>query len=269
MTNRMTYKLTSVICMTLLLCVMGLKRLHAQCEASPARLPLGQELLYDLYFKYGLLNAKAGYGALRIISVAQSGQTNYKLELISHSTGMARKFFVLDDTLSCTLDERLRPIRYDKFAHEGNEHTIEQQTYRYLAGGGVSIWTRRVRNGVERHNTTLTSSSCTYDMMSVISYAQTLDYSSMQVGGKRSVVFISGQDEVPMDIIYRGVSSVKANDGKNYSCHKLQLYIADKAFDNPREAMTVYLTTDQKCFPIRLDTKLKIGYARAVYKGKK
>lgn len=267
--NKMIHSLRFITLMVLLLCIGGVRNAFAQCEASPDRLPLGQELQYDLYFKYGLLNAKAGYGSLRVSSPTQAGQKQYKLELISHSTGMARKFFALDDTLSCTLDERLRPVRYEKFAHEGNEHTTDLQTYQYLPGGKISIWTRRVRNGVERHNTTLTVSSCTYDMMSVISYAQTLDYSSMKVGSKRSVVFISGQKEVPMDIMYRGTTKIKANDGKEYNCHKLQLYIADPAFDNPREAMTVYLTTDQQCFPIRLDTKLKIGYARAVYKGKK
>lgn len=265
----LVHSLKAVTLIVFLLFWGSMQSMLAQCEASLDRLPLGQELLYDLYFKYGLLNAKAGTGALRIFSKEEGPQRYYKLELISHSAGMARRFFVLDDTLSCTLDSRLRPIRYEKYAHEGNEHTIEQQTYRYLSGGKISIWTRRERNGVERHNTTLMTSNCTYDMMSVISYAQTLDYSTMKIGSKRSVVFISGQDEVPMDIIYGGTTKVKANDGKEYGCHKLQLYIADKAFENPREAMTVYLTTDQKCFPIRLDTKLKIGYARAVYKGKK
>jgi hypothetical protein len=242
-------------------------RVFAQCEVAENKFfKPGELLTYDLYIKYGFLSSKAGYATLSTQRVQYNGDSAYKMSLVSHSTGVARKAFKLDDTLVCFMNHKLRPLAFWKDAHEGNEYTIERQTYSYQPDGKIKIHARRVKNGEERHNVSLTASQCTYDMMSIIYYVRTLDYDSMRQGVKTNVVFISGKKKVNMEISYQGLEKIKANNGQSYHCHKLGLSILDEAFTNQEEAMRVYITNDLNRMPVQIESKLKVGSSRAVLK---
>lgn len=241
---------------------------RSQCEVANNRyFAAGENLSYDLYFKYGILFSKAGNASIKTESIKHQGNNAYKMSLTSHSTGLARKAFPLDDTLSCIMDSSLRPLAYFKDAHEGNEHTIEKQTYTYLSGNNIKIHAVRIKNGEERYNVTFTTNNCTYDMMSIVFFARTLNYDAMKKGSKTSVVFISGQKKMNMQINYEGTTSVKANNGVSYNCHKLTLTIEDPAFPNPQEAMKVLITNDLNRMPVQIESKLKIGSTKAILKG--
>lgn len=255
-----------VFILTVLLSGFGVQA-KAQCEVSDNKFfKPGENLTYDLYFKYGIVTSKAGYASLFTQRTQYNGDSAYKMSLVSHSTGAARKFFKLDDTLACFMNSKLRPLAFWKDAHEGDEYTVERQTYTYLPNGDIRIQARRVKNGQERHNVTLISNNCTYDMMSIVYYARTLDYDNMKKESRTSVVFISGKKKVNMQIHYQGIEKIKANNGQSYQCHKLSLSILDDAFTNKEEAMKVYITNDLNRVPVQIESKLKVGSTRATLK---
>lgn len=255
-----------VFILTIFLCVLG-KHANAQCEVSENKFfKPGENLTYDLYFKYGIVTSKAGHASLFTQRTQYNGDSAYKMSLVSHSTGAARRFFKLDDTLACFMSSKLRPLAFWKDAHEGDEYTVERQTYTYLSNGDIRIQARRVKNGEERHNVTLTTNKCTYDMMSIVYYARTLDYDNMKKDSKTSVIFISGKNKVNMQIHYQGVEKIKANNGQSYQCHKLALTIFDDAFTNQQDAMKVYITNDLNRVPVQIESKLKVGSTRATLK---
>ncbi|OJU53332.1 MAG: hypothetical protein BGN96_09545 [Bacteroidales bacterium 45-6] len=240
---------------------------YSQCEVGENKFfKPGENLTYDLYFKYGIITSKAGHASLFTQRTRYNNDSAYKMSLVSHSTGAARKFFKLDDTLACFMSLKLRPLAFWKDAHEGDEHTVERQTYSYLPNGEIKIQARRVKNGEERHNVTLMTNRCTYDMMSIVYYARTLDYENMKKDSKTNVVFISGRNKVNMQVQYLGIEKVKANNGQSYSCHKLSLAILDDAFTNKEDAMKVYITNDLNRVPIQIESKLKVGSTRATLK---
>ncbi len=254
-----------LICTSLLIGTL-FTSLSAQCEINNTVFKAGEDISYDLYFKFGVLSTKAGKARLRVNAIKHQGKPAYQMVLTSNSTGLARKAFALDDTLSCITDEKIRPLAYAKNAHEGKDHTIERQSYSYQPDGSINIQARRVRNGKERYNVSLKVENCTYDMMSIIYFVRTLNYSGMKKGDSKRVSFISGDDKVSMQVIYKGITTMEANNDKKYKCHQLTLAITDKAFENAKEAMNVWLSADSNCLPIRIDTKLKRGEARAFLK---
>lgn len=165
----------------------------------------------------------------------------------------------------------LVPLEFVKRAHEGKEYTQENTTYSY-SGSGINIHTKRIKDGVLRFDENMTTTDCVYDMISVVYYARTLDYSKMKKGDEHGIEFISGKKKVYMVIEHGGVEKLEANDNKKYECIKLVLSITNGnklAFDNKEEAMTVYITNDNNRMPVRLDSKLKIGSTRAILKSYK
>ena len=247
---------------------MGLL-LNAQCKISNQAFQAGEELTYDLYFKMGLLNPKAGFSTLTLEADKYEGKEALKAQLIAKSTGAAAKMFALSDTMTSYISKELVPFAFYKEAHEGGEYTKEKITYQYL-DGMVTIDSQRDKNGEFRYAETVTSTGCVYDMLSVVFYARTLDYSSMKKGDSHFVEFISGKNKLNMTIEHDGFEQIKANNKAKYDCIKLVLNISDNdAFKDKKEAMKVYITNDENRMPIRIDSKLKVGSTQAILKSYK
>lgn len=240
----------------------------AQCKINNTFFQAGEELTYDLYFKYGLINTKAGTSSLKTVAEKFNNTDALKMTLLAQSSGTARKLFSLNDTLTCYVSKDLVPLAFLKNAREGKDYTVERVIYTYN-NQGVSLNTKRTKNGSFRFEETVQSSSCMYDMMSIVYYARTLNYTGMKKGDTAKVDFISGRKKVNMVIEHNGIETIEANDKKKYSCIKLVLSIMDDAFSNKKEAMKVYLTNDDNRLPVRLDSKLNIGSTRAVLKSYK
>lgn len=249
----------------LIFITLGFTSLKAQCRVENTYFQAGEVLQYDMYFKYGLINTKAGQSSMTIIKEQYDGKKALKMQLLGNTKGFASKIVSLSDTLSCFMTPDLIPLAYEKHAHESGDHTIEKATYAYNKNT-IKIKTNRVRNNTVRFDETLSSESCIYDMLSVVYYARTLNYASMKKGDKVSIAFLSGKKILNMDIEDHGIETMSANNNKKYDCIKLVLIINDDAFENKKEAMTVYITNDSNRIPIRIDSKLKVGSTRAILK---
>lgn len=256
-------------------CTIFSLQAQTQCKVNNKYFQAGEELTYDLYFKWGLVNTKAGTSTLKTVSERYSNKDAYKMTMTAKSSGMVNKVFSINDTLSAYATKDLIPLAYHKNAEEGGDHTIENMTYTYGASGEVSVHTKRTKNGEEKFDEVIKSNSCVYDLISVVFYARTLDYSTMKKGDEVRVDFISGKRKSYMLIEYQGTENMKANDDKTYSCLKLVLSVMnanEKAFEDKQEAMKVYITNDDNRMPVRLDSKLNVGSTRAIlksYKGNK
>ncbi|GAB6013058.1 DUF3108 domain-containing protein [Viscerimonas tarda] len=255
----------SRIVIFILLFTISVIRLGAQCAVDNKYFQAGEELTYDLYFKYGLVNKKAGISTLKTTAEKYGGEYALKMTMTARSVGLANKIFPLSDTLTCYMTPDLRPLAYIKHAHEGDEHSFESVSYDY-ATSPITIKAKLIRNNRLRFDETTMSESCIYDMMSIVYYARTLDYSAMRKGSKSGTLFLSGKNKVNMDIEYHGTEEMEANDGKKYNCIKLALVIKDKAFEDSKEAMKVFITNDSNRIPVRIDSKLKIGSTRVILK---
>ena len=237
----------------------------SQCAVENKYFQAGEVLQYDLHIKLAI-STKGGQATLSTRQVSYDGKDAYKMTLTSSSQGFARKFFKMDDTLSCIMSKDLVPLAYLKDAHEGGDYTKERVGYAYPGNGTVKARSIRHKNGEFRFDETMEFKNCTYDLLSVVFYARTLDYSTMKKGDKKNVDFISGRKKLSMQIVHDGTEKEKAADGKKYDCIKLVLKISDDAFENEEEAMKVYITNDDNRLPIRMDSKLKVGSTKALLK---
>ncbi|WP_277464215.1 DUF3108 domain-containing protein [Parabacteroides sp. PF5-6] len=240
--------------------------IHAQQHTGTLPFKVGEELTYDMYFRYGLINTKAGVSILKTEETVYADQMAYKFSLCGKSSGAVKAFFSVADTLSSYMGKDLRPLAYTKDAHENSDHTIERATYQYPSTGVVELRGKRIKNGELKFDTLQVSDVPIYDMISVIYYARTYDFASMKKGDKLSIAYFTGRRMENMDIQYRGIETVKANDGREYYCIKLVMILNEKAFENGSEAMTVYISNDQNKVPIRIDSKLKLGSTRIIIK---
>lgn len=225
----------------------------------------GEVLTYDMYFKLGMINARAGTTWLKVERGVYGEVPVLELMLYAKSSGAVKSFYPVADTLFSRMSYDLLPLSFDKAAHEGKDYSIEHTDYHY-SGHEIRIHTSRLRNHKLRFDTTLVAQEPVYDMLSILYHVRTLDYQELKRTGKVSVLYLSGRQIGKMDVEYRGMESVKANDGLKYNCLKLILSVNDDAFENKEETMRVYITDDMNRVPVRVETQLKRGSIRTILK---
>lgn len=243
--------------------LLGSTSFGQQCKIGNNFFQAGESLNYDLHFKWGLISKKGGIASIKTSNVIYAGHNAYRMTMISRSQGSARSIFKMDDTITSIMTKELVPLAFTKDAHEQDTYTKERLAYNY-DGGNIKIRSIRHKNGNLKFDKTFQAKNCTYDMLSVVFYARTLNYSNMIKGSRVSVDFVTAKKKLNMVIVHKGIETLKANDGKKYNCIKLSLNISDDAFANEEESMTVYITNDKNRIPIRIDSKLKIGNARVI-----
>ena len=225
----------------------------------------GEKITYDLYYKYGILNMKGGKATINTDATSYEGKDAYKITLHAASRGFVGSLFSIDDTLTSYIDKNLVPRLFVKGADEVGDYTRERHIYSYK-NGETSIRTIRYRNGEFRFDENIVTKKCTYDMVSILAFARTLDYSNMQKGDNTEVQFITGKRLVNMYIRYRGTTNLKVNNGKRYDAVELSLMILDDDLADQEEAMRVWITNDENKLPLQIYTTLKVGEMRSILK---
>lgn len=259
MRNRFIY-----IIITFLLVLFN-QTIRSQTKLKNNAFQAGEKLTYDLYYKYGILNMKGGIATLNTESTIYDNKDAYKMELYATTKGIVGSFFTVNDTLTSYIDKDLVPLLFIKGAEEGKDYTRERQIYSYK-NGKTSIRSIRHKNGKFSFDETINSERCTYDMMSILAFSRTLNYSNMKRGDNTQVQFITGKRLVNMYIRYMGTTKLKVNNGETYDAIELSLMILDKAFVDQEEAMRVWITNDENKLPLQIYSKLKVGEMRSVLK---
>lgn len=259
----MSKKLTGTILFLIVFLTMLSPSLDAQCRMTNTAFASGEEIQYDLYFNFGIVNARAGRGSLSVTDANYRGENAYKTVMMLNTSGLAGAFYTVQDTLTSYVDKDLRPLLFTKEALEGKDYSVERQSYTYK-DNEIHIRTIRLWNGEESFDEVMTTDVCTYDYLSVLSYVRNFDFSDMVPGDRKYIRFISGRRPVNMYVNYLGITNMKANDGKNYEVINISMTIHDDAFTNQKEALRASLTNDANRIPIVIDTRLKMGSVKAV-----
>src|SRR5690554_1288569 len=254
---------TRALLYLLVIFMLPFSSLSAQCRMTNHAFASGEEIQYDLYFNFGIVNARAGSGSLVVTDANYRGENAYKTVMMLNTSGLAGALYTVQDTLTSYVDKDLRPLLFTKEALEGKDYSVERQSFTYNKDG-IDIRTIRHRNGELSFDEVMTTEECTYDYLSVLSYVRNFDFSGMNPGDRQYIQFISGKRPVDMYVNYHGISTMKANDGNNYEVINITMTIHDDAFTNQKEALKASLTNDLNRVPVVIDTNLKIGSVRAV-----
>lgn len=259
----MNKKIIVVIFFLLVFFLAPLTISNAQCKIVNTAFTSGEEIQYDLYFNLGIFNARAGKGSLTVTDANYRGENAYKMVMMLNTSGLAGTFYTVQDTLTSYIDKDLRPLLFTKEAVEGKDYSVERQSYTY-DGDKISIRAIRHWNGEESFDEVVVTDECTYDYLSVLAYVRNLDFTGMSPGDRNYIRFISGKRAVNMYVNYLGISTVKANDGKNYEVINISMTIHDDAFTNQKDALKASVTNDANRVPVIIDTSLKLGSVKAV-----
>lgn len=253
-----------VALLTLLLFFAG----HACGWAYQWKVPK-ETLTYDVMYKWGLINKKAGSVGITTTIPSQGGR--FHSRLTGATAPWADKFYKVRDTLRGTIDSRsFMPYKYEKVAFEGGDFNHDELVFSRSGNTTkATVIHRRKRKKdteVSVTNKELEAAGPTLDMLSSFYYMRHLDYASMKKGETVSLNVFSGSQKEVLTIHYDGIEEVKIGK-KSYPSYHITFTFTSGSGKKTSDNMDAWLSTTEAKIPLLLEGKLPVGKVRCFYTG--
>jgi hypothetical protein len=235
--------------------------LKVQAEDIPFQ--YGEELKYDIRYKYGLVMLKAGTANYRIRESYYQNESSFQTILDFKTSSFFDKIYKIRDTMRSESNSKLEPMYHIRKINEGNTSFLEEVFIQKHSPFFSEVRVRREKYGTVRFDTILTSESVGYDILNMFTFARSLDYPNLQQGQSFKITTFVGRDKVNIIVHFEGQSVITKSETLKYKAYKLVVDITDEVFKESKSAMEVWISDDKNRIPLKLKAKLKIGAAEA------
>lgn len=220
----------------------------------------GEVLQYNTYFNWKFVWVKVGSATMTTTNSTFKGRKAYRCSLTTRGNGRADKLFVLRDTILCYTTEGLLPLYYRKGAREGHRYYVDELTYEY-ANNNCYVTMEALHNDGSRTKMVKGLKENVYDMLSIFLRARNFSSAGWKKGHVVKFPIADGSGMKYSNLVYRGVTTIKADDDHRYRC--LELSYVEPDGKKMKEIVRFYVTDDDNHVPIRLDMFLRFGSAKA------
>ena len=220
-----------------------------------------ETLNYEIVYHWGMIWKHAADASLSI----RKTNDGYFAQLTGKTRSWADKVYPVRDTLKCTMNSSLKPLRYEKLTHEKDYFARDVIKFSYNHTHTSAHCTRYRKSG----NTTidLSAKAQAYDMLSVFYMLRNLDFNEMSRNKNYTTVIFSGKEKEYLTINYQGVETIKMRDGTKRKAHKMQFRFTQQGGKQSSDNISVWLSTDDSRIPLLLVGKLPVGEVKCYYKG--
>jgi len=223
-----------------------------------------ESLTYNVMFKWGLINKKAGSATLTL----RAGSDDYVTQLTAASEPWADRIYQVRDTLNGRIiRDGFRPAFYEKIANEGGERKYDTVEYDYDKLPEISAECLRMvyKKGKLKINErrTLTAHGTTVDMLTSFYFMRHLPFETWKPGQSETVNIFSGKQKELLKISYLGEIDLKI--GNNIRrCHHISFSFTSSGGRKSSDDMEAWISTDSRRIPLRLEGKLPVGKVHCV-----
>ncbi len=219
-----------------------------------------ERLNYEVVYQWGMVWKHAGDATL---TIKKNGNMYYS-QLVGKTRSWADKLFPVRDTLKCSMNEKLQPLRYEKLTHEQDYYAHDVVTYSYYYGNTNAKGTR-YRPGKPKVEINLSAKCQAYDMVSVFYMLRNLDFSKMTTKPVSTVMF-SGKEKEYLTLTFKGKETVKLRDGTKHESYRINFRFTKDGGKKSSDNIDAWLSTDAQHIPLLLVGKLRFGEIRCYYK---
>ncbi len=216
---------------------------------------VGEKLSFDV--NYGFVTA--GLATMEIPKMKRiSGRDAYYVMFEVNSVPSFNWMFKVRDKYETYIDkEGIFPWRFEQHIREGN-----------YSRDFAAFFDQR-KQIVKTSNGQYDVPDYVHDIVSAFYYVRTLDFSGYKVGDKLHLQNFYKDKVYDLDVVYRGKETVEVPSGK-FDCIIVEPLVKEGGLFKHDGNIVIWLSDDDLKVPIKVRTKIIIGYVEAVltdYKG--
>lgn len=249
----------------LLLCA---NLVEAQTIPVKSRFNSGEEVQYELFFKWGILMPRAGHAALSINDTRYEGKSAYHYSLLFYTSGIFEKVYKMRDTIDCYFTSDMLLLKSQKRINENDYFMTDDLWFNYGEKQIIARSHRYTPSRTKIDTTLVANEKRMFDMLGATLYLRSLDWDKMKGGDEFPFNVAIGRDLIKISYRYTGQQIVERGDAK-YRTRHFYIDIYDEAFTQSKAAAEIWIGDDDNHIPIKIRAKLKIGAAEVYYKSSK
>ena len=228
-----------------------------------------EKLTYDVMYKWGLINKKAG--SATITTYPDASPSEFRAHLSAASASWADRFYMVRDTLKGSINkETFFPSYYEKIAHEGGAYDRDVLHYTRTTDtvtATAKMWRKRKKEKeIRQLEAVHTATGATMDMLSAFYYMRRIPYDTMRKGEAVSLNVFSGKKKETLTIHYDGLETIEI-DKKWFACYHITFTFTTGGGKVSSDNMDAWISTGRGRIPLLLEGKLPVGKVRAIYSG--
>ncbi|MDR0429455.1 MAG: DUF3108 domain-containing protein [Tannerellaceae bacterium] len=248
----------------LIICLATFTGMQAQCLDKDIFVN-GEQIIYDVYFKWGVMMPKAGTASMTIKETTYKGTPAWNTYILINTSGMVDKFFSIRDTMQNYMTkENPRLIYSGKRTSEGGYYEMDDLNYTYSDHETFIHAVRKNLNRV-RADTVFSGGGCVLDLLGALMYARMFDWEKITVGYQYPLQVGMGESLIKVNYRYEGQRIIE-RDNTKFRTRLFIIDIYDDAFTESKAAMEIWIGDDDNHVPIKIRAKLKIGAMETHYK---
>lgn len=219
----------------------------------------GENIKYDVYYKWGLVNAAVAQAYMKVDTTILNGEKVWHTIISGRVLKFYETFFKVRETLEAwfTMDT-FSPLRFHRESREGSYSLSNHSSFIWHENSGVvTANIETSRKGQFSLQKELTN--CTLDIPTMFYLLRNVDVSKLAIGKSYPLSFIIDDDVYTLHCVYMGKEVKDVSGIGNVRCLKLGFeVVAGDVFSGDSDLLC-WLTDDENRIPVLFKAPLKIG----------
>ena len=220
----------------------------------------GEELTYAM--SYTLMFIWTDVGAVTFTATDDSylGRNALHFKAVGKSYPFYDNFFKVRDVYEAWVHPKtLKPFYFNREVDEGGYTINNIYTFNWETNDLYAYIKRK--NKPEKHDT-LQVLPCSIDIVSVLYYCRSIDYSNAKINQKYPISL--ALDDALYTVIYRyqGKEEINVKGLGRFKCLKFGVGLVKGSVFTGKEELTLWVTDDDNKIPIYIESPIKVGTVR-------
>lgn len=209
----------------------------------------GEKLKYNIH--YGMVNAGRATFKVKDKLVQINQKPHFFLEVFGRSLSGWDWFYKVRDYYRSWVDtQKMLPSKAFRDVREGSYTTEEELVFK--RDQGILLRNGEPREVPER----------IHDIVSAVYYARCIDFKGVEPGAYIPIKTFFADSLFPLGVTYKGKQTLETDFGE-FRVRVFKPELVEGRVFKGQDDMTVYVSADKNQVPLRIESKIFVGYIQA------
>ncbi len=221
----------------------------------------GEELVYKIYYNLNFVWIPAGEVTFKITDEG----AQYHLAATGRTYGSYEWFYKVRDNYDTYVEKTtMLPTLSIRDVSEGSYRLFDKVSYDQK-NKKASYERGNDKNTIYKRGL-INLNDCMHDVLSVVYYSRTLDYSSAAVGQEFPIKLMLDEEVVPLKYKFLGKEDKKIRDQGKWSTIKISPQVVSGHVFKEGTEMKIWASNDANKIPLMIESPVSVGSVKIVLK---
>jgi hypothetical protein len=234
---------------------------QSDCSVHSLNFQPGEKLGYIVSYNWFVIWTEVGEVSFSVDKTKIADKPCYHLLGTGRTySGWDLFFKVRDRYESWVNPDNLKPVYFKREVREGGYeidiHYLFNRKKNYALSSSIV-------NKKPEEKDTLAITDCTFDVMSILYYARTLDYTQYKPDQIIPVTILLDRQLEKIYFRYKGIETIKIRRLGEFECIQLSVKLVAGTVFKGGESMTLWITNDKNKIPVFVESPVIVGSVKA------